>query len=296
MAHVQENLTGVRVVRAFGRERFEIDRFDEKNDQIYRQVGLSLGGTLGVFWGLGDIVSSGEMLVMTIVGSLLAVSGRITLGEFLVFLSYTTTLMWPIRQLGHILSEMSKTSVSLGRIMDILDTPVEADEPEATKASPLDRDIVFIPRPNFGYGGQPVLKDLSFTVKSGATFGILGATGFRKSTITYLLNRLYELPEDGGRITIGGVDIRRIDRHYLRRGVGLVLAGAVFVFQVALSGTLTSPPGARTWGSCEKTRRSRPWIRASCRSLTRLRNARRRAGRHAVGRTEAARGHCPQRL
>jgi ATP-binding cassette subfamily B protein len=220
LAHVQENLTGVRVVRAFGRERFEIDRFDEKNN-AYIGKWMSLGKTLGIFWGLGDIVSSGELLVMTVVGSVLAVSGRIPLGEFLIFLSYTTTLMWPIRQLGRILSEMSKTGVSLGRIRDILSTPIEEDEPTALKP-PLDRDIVF-EHVSFAYGGLPVLRDLNFTVKTGTTFGVLGATGSGKSTITYLLNRLYDLPEDGGRITIGGVDIREIDRHYLRRGVGLVL-------------------------------------------------------------------------
>ncbi len=220
LAHVQENLTGVRVVRAFGRERFEVDNFDEKN-KTFIDKWISLGYTLGVFWGIGDIVSSGELLVMTAAGTLLSVTGRITLGEFLVFLSYTTTLMWPIRQLGHILSEMSKTSVSLRRIQDILDTPVEEDEPAAQKP-PLDRDIVF-ENVSFAYGGQLVLKDLSFTVKSGSTFGILGATGAGKSTITYLLNRLYDLPENGGCIKIGGVDIRDIDRRYLRRGVGLVL-------------------------------------------------------------------------
>ena len=220
LAHVQENLTGVRVVRAFGRERFEIDKFDEKNGTFISKW-ISLGKTLGVFWGLGDIASAGQLLVITAVGSALAVAGRITLGDFLVFLSYTTTLMWPIRQLGHILSEMSKTGVSLLRIQDILDTPIEEDEQTAQKP-PMDRDIVF-EHVSFGYGGNPVLKDLSFTIKSGTTFGILGATGSGKSTVTYLLNRLYDLPAGGGRITIGGVDIKDIDRHYLRRRVGLVL-------------------------------------------------------------------------
>ncbi len=220
LAHVQENLTGVRVVRAFGRERFEIDKFDQKNE-AYIGKWMSLGKTLGIFWGLGDIVSSGELLVITAVGSILAVSGRITLGEFLVFLSYMTTIMWPIRQLGHILSEMSKTGVSLRRIQDIFDAPIEEDEPKDQKP-PLDRDIVF-DHVSFGYGGQAVLQDVSFTIKRGTTFGILGATGSGKSTITYLLNRLYDLPEGGGRITIGGVDIREIERHYLRRRVGLVL-------------------------------------------------------------------------
>lgn len=226
LVHVQENLTGVRVVRAFGRERYETDRFDEKNEK-YIGKWLSLGNTLGIFWGVGDIVSSGELLIMVTVGSVLAASGRLSLGEFLVFISYTLTMAWPVRQLGRILSEWSKTGVSLKRIKEILDAPIEEEEPAAQKP-PLDRDIVFS-NVSFSYGAQnahhaqPVLSELSFTVKSGATFGILGTTGSGKSTITYLLNRLYDLPEGCGSISIGGVDIRDIDRHYLRRGVGLVL-------------------------------------------------------------------------
>lgn len=226
LVHVQENLTGVRVVRAFGRERYETERFDAKNEK-YIGKWVSLGNTLGIFWGVGDIVSAGELLVMVTAGSVLAASGKLSLGEFLIFISYTLTMTWPVRQLGRILSEMSKTGVSLKRIKEILDAPIEAEEPEAKKP-PLDRDIVFS-NVSFSYGArsehaaQPVLSDLSFTVKRGSTFGILGMTGSGKSTITYLLNRLYDLPEGCGSITIGGVDIRDIDRRYLRRGVGLVL-------------------------------------------------------------------------
>jgi ATP-binding cassette subfamily B protein len=259
MIRVQENLTGVRVVRAFGRERYETERFDQINE-VYIGKWLELGNILGYFWGIGDIVSSGELLVMVVVGAFLAVSGSITLGQFIVFLSYTTTMMWPVRQLGRIISDMSKTKVSFRRLKEILDAPVEGPEPGA-KRPPLDRDIVF-DHVRFSYDGQPVLDDLSFTIKSGTTFGILGATGSGKSTITYLLNRLYDLPQDdprgggtnphgggtnphgggtnphgggtnphgggtnprgGGTISIGGVDIRQIDRQYLRRNVGLVL-------------------------------------------------------------------------
>jgi ATP-binding cassette subfamily B protein len=220
LVHVQENLTGVRVVRAFGRERYETERFDEKNEK-YIGKWLSLGYTLGVFWGVGDIVSSGELLIMVTVGSVLAAAGKLSLGEFLIFISYTLTMAWPVRQLGRILSEMSKTGVSLKRIKEILDAPVEEEEPGAA-APPLDRDIVFTDV-SFSYNAQPVLKDLSFTIKSGTTFGILGTTGSGKSTITYLLNRLYDIPEGCGSITVGSVDIRNIDRHYLRRNVGLVL-------------------------------------------------------------------------
>jgi ATP-binding cassette subfamily B protein len=225
MIHVQENLTGVRVVRAFGREKYETDKFDRKNE-VYVSRWLELGKILGYFWGIGDIVSSGELLLMVTVGAFLAAAGNISLGEFIVFLSYTTTLMWPVRQLGRIISEMSKTSVSLRRLKEILDAPAEENEPGAL-TPPLDRDIVF-DHVNFSYKAaqdttHPVLQDLTFTVRKGTTFGILGTTGSGKSTITYLLNRLYDLPEGSGAITIGGVDIRQIGRHYLRRGVGLVL-------------------------------------------------------------------------
>jgi ATP-binding cassette subfamily B protein len=104
---------------------------------------------------------------------------------------------------------------------------------------------------SFSYGGQQVLKDLSFTIKSGATFGILGATGSGKSTITYLLNRLYELPEDGGHIIIGGVDIRRIDRHHLRRGVGLVLQEP-FLFSKSLFENIDIAAGSEDLGLVRK--------------------------------------------
>jgi ATP-binding cassette subfamily B protein len=220
MVRVQENLTGVRVVRAFGREIYETERFDEKNID-YTEKCISLGRTLGWFWGLGDSVASIQLLCVIVLGSVLAVRGTLTIGELLVFIAYTQMLIWPVRQLGRVLTEMSKTGVSLKRIKEILDAPAETDAPDALKP-PMDCDIEF-KNVNFTYGEQPVLKDVSFTVKNGTTFGILGATGAGKSTITYLLNRLYDLPDDGGTITIGGIDISRIEKSYLRRNIGLVL-------------------------------------------------------------------------
>ena len=223
MVRVQENLTGVRVVRAFGRERHETERFDEKNDG-YTNKWVSLGGTFGLYWGVGDTVAAIQLLFVVAVGSYLAAGGSLSFGELLVFISYTQMVTWPVRQLGRVLSEMSKTGVALGRIKEILDAQGEADPPDALEP-PMDRDIEF-KNVSFAYGGkdaQPVLNNVSFSIKSGATFGILGATGSGKSTITYLLNRLYDLPEGGGAITIGGVDISRINKKYLRRNIGLVL-------------------------------------------------------------------------
>ncbi len=219
---VQENLTGVRVVRAFGRERYEVDRFDEKND-IFVSKWVHLGYTLGTYWGLGDLVTGLQVMSIIVFGAILAVRGSITLGEFLVFVSYNQTLAWPVRSLGRTLSEMSKAGVSLTRLYEILIARAEDEDENPGREKPdLAKDIVF-DHVTFRYESQPVLKDLCFTIPHGTTFGILGATGAGKSTITYLLNRLYDLPPDGGRITIGGVDLRDIDRDYLRRGVGVVL-------------------------------------------------------------------------
>jgi len=220
MVRVQENLTGVRVVRAFGRELYETECFDEKNSDFANKW-TKLGGTLGIYWGLGDAISFLQMFSVIAVGAYLATVGSFSVGELLVFLGYTNMLMWPVRQLGRIISEMSRAGVSLGRVKEILDAPVEADSPDAL-TPPIDRDIEF-KNVSFTYDEQPVLRDVSFTIGSGTTFGILGATGSGKSTITYLLNRLYDLPENGGAITIGGIDISKIEKAYLRRNIGLVL-------------------------------------------------------------------------
>ena len=220
-AAAQENFTGVRVVRAFGRESYEIDRFQKKNEK-FANLWIRLGHLLSAYWGIGDLVSNIQVMTIIVVGSLEAVAGNITLGEFIVFVSYNSMLVWPVRSLGRILSEMSKTGVSIGRIKEILDAKEEAD-PEDAVCPPMNGDVVFENVSFDYYGVNPVLKNVSFTVKAGTTVGILGSTGSGKSTMMYLLDRLYDLPEGHGRITISGVDIRRIPRGYLRKNIGFVL-------------------------------------------------------------------------
>jgi ATP-binding cassette subfamily B protein len=145
--------------------------------------------------------------------------------------------------MGRILSDFSKTSVSTARIRDILDAEAEKPEPEGIQPD-MRGDIVF-ENVSFSYGSEPLIKNLSFTIEGGTTFGILGATGSGKSTIAALLNRLYELEEGSGRITIGGVDIRRIERSYLRRNVGVVLQEP-FLFSKTIGENISiAAPGAR---------------------------------------------------
>lgn len=218
---VQENLTGVQVVRAFGRERYEIDRFDEKNEH-FAQLWIRLGRLMSAYWGSGDFITGLQIMTVLLVGICETVGGNATPGEFLAFLTYNSAMVWPVRSLGRILSEMSKAGVSVDRVKYILDAEEEQEPVRPVKPS-MDADIVF-DHVSFGYEGQAaVLRDVCFTIPAGKTFAILGGTGSGKSTLMHLLDRLYDLPEGSGRITIGGVDIRTIPRGWLRGNIGMVL-------------------------------------------------------------------------
>lgn len=220
-AGVQENLTGVRVVRAFGREKFEIDRFDKKNDH-FANLWIRLGHVMSIYWGVGDFITGLQTVTIIVLGAVEAVHGNLTLGEFLAFVSYNATLIWPIRGLGRVLSEMSKAGVSFDRVNYILDAEEEQDA-EDPQTPPMDQDIAF-ENINFHYGNnKPVLEGINFTIRAGTTFGILGGTGSGKSTLMHLLNRLYDLPEECGKITIGGVDIKEMKRDWVRGNIGIVL-------------------------------------------------------------------------
>ncbi|MBQ7059013.1 MAG: ABC transporter ATP-binding protein [Firmicutes bacterium] len=222
----QENLTGVRVVRAFGREEFERKRF-EKQNVYYTGLWISLMKLMAVFWGIGDFISGLQVLLILVLGSVFCVRGTLSAGEFIAFLSYNMMLIWPVRQLGRVISEMSKAGVSLDRIMYIMNSPVEKDRDNAVSREETDKalkgDIVF-ENVNFGYEPDiPIVSDINLTIPAGSTFGILGSTGSGKSTLMHLLNRLYELPEENGKITIGGVDIADMKAEDLRRNIGMVL-------------------------------------------------------------------------
>ena len=220
-AMVQENLTGVRVVRAFGRERYERDHFEAQNKQ-YTDLWIKLDAVMARYWSSADVLSGLQVMLVVVFGAAYCIQGRMITGEYIAFISYNAMLVWPIRMLGRMISEMSKAGVSLDRIAYIMSAAEEAPSEKAL-TPPLNQDIVF-EGVSFAYEDSPeMLHDISFTLPAGRTLGILGGTGSGKSTLMALLNKLYLLPEGGGRITIGGVDIKDIDTDYLRRGIGMVL-------------------------------------------------------------------------
>ena len=216
----QENLTGVRVVRAFGREKFERDRFEAQNNK-YTECWISLTRTLSDFWAVGDFTSCLQILLVVVLGTVSCVNGNLTAGEFVSFSLYNTMLIGPVRRLGRIISEMSKAGVSIDRLGEVLEAETEQDAPNAAEA-PMDKDITF-ENVSFHYGedGPDVLENVSFTVPAGKSFGILGGTGSGKSSLLLLLCRLYAPTE--GKITVGGVDIADMPARYVRENVGVVL-------------------------------------------------------------------------
>ena len=221
-AIAQENLTGVRVVRAFGKEAYERSRF-EKQNAYYTDFWVRLMKLMSAFWTSSDLVSYLQLLAVMVYGTVLCVNGEITVGTFIAFNSYTAMLMWPIRSLGRTIANMSKAGISIDRLRYIMNAECEEDHGTVTDIN-MHGDIVF-DHVSYQYenGSKDILQDVSFTVKGGTTIGILGGTGSGKSTLMYLLDRLYELPRGNGTITIDGADIRDIPLSYLRENIGMVL-------------------------------------------------------------------------
>lgn len=216
---LQENLTGVRVVRAFGQAQSETEKFDAASSENLRR-GFRVADVEAVYWGLSSAMGNIQMAIAAMVCILEAIRGNISVGDLVVITGYVGMLIWPIRQLGRILTDSSKSMVALERMSEVLRQKPEPEEPGALKP-PLDGDIVF-DHVSFSYeAGREVLSDISFTAKAGESIAILGPTGSGKSTLVHLLQRLYE--PRSGRITIGGVPLDTIDRRYLRQRVGLVL-------------------------------------------------------------------------
>lgn len=233
---LQENLTGVRVVRAFGRQAFEVDKFEEKNSK-YRDLNYRLLDLLALYWSSSDFLILLQLGIVLVLGVYWASTGHITLGTLIAFMDYEGRLLWPVRQMGRILTDMGKTQVSLGRIHEIIEIPKEDMEEDGLKPD-LNADIEF-KDVYFEYQpGKPVLKGVSFKVKKGQTVAILGPTGSGKSSLVHLLQRLYDYQR--GSITIGGVELKKIDKKWLRSRIGIVLQEP-FLFSKTIKENIALP-------------------------------------------------------
>lgn len=215
---LQENLSGVRVVRAFGREDHEVERFEEVNLN-HKNITYKLIETLAVFWASSDFLTLLQNGIVLVVGAGMVIRGELTIGTLTAFIVYVSMLLWPVKQLGRLLSEFGKTTVAIVRIEEILHEEIEEDQPD--EKEPEIYGSISFRNVSFGYDEhQKVLQNVSFDLPKGSTLGILGSTGSGKSTLVHLLQRLYDYE---GSIKIDGHELNKIRRGWIRKKIGLVL-------------------------------------------------------------------------
>lgn len=216
---LQENLSGVRVVRAFARQEFEKDKFEVTNKGRYIS-GRRLLFLHALYWPSTDIIVQVQLIVGYAVGALMAMNGTITIGTFLAYMGMLTWIMWPIRNIGRLIVQMSMALVSFDRVSDIIREDREPlDQGIYRPDGDLRGEIVF-DNVRFAYAEDlPVLNGISFHLKAGQAVALIGSTGSGKTSLVNLLPRFYEYQ---GSITIDGVELRDYPRRYLREQIGIV--------------------------------------------------------------------------
>ncbi|MBX3048952.1 MAG: ABC transporter ATP-binding protein [Anaerolineales bacterium] len=220
-AVLQENLSGVRVVKAFARQEYEQNKFEKENQEKYVR-GRKLLIWHSAFWPLSDIITGAQMLFGYYIGAQMTISGQLSTGDYLSYITLLVWLIWPIRNLGRVIVEMSRGLVSFERVSRIIREerePLEdgqASLPERLKGEIAFENVSFEYEPN-----MPVLKNISFHVQPGQTVALLGSTGSGKTSLVSLLPRFYDYTS--GRILLDGVELKDYPRRYLREQIGIVL-------------------------------------------------------------------------
>lgn len=218
---LQENLTGVRVVKAFARQSYEQEKFELDNWEQY-QRGRRLLILHSLFWPLSDILCGGQMLGGFLAGALMALDGTITVGTYMAAVRLIIWLIWPMRNLGRLIVQMSTGMVSYKRVTELIKEEREpldegAHRPSGdTRGEVVFKDVCF----DYGNGDGAVLKDISFRCEPGQAVALLGSTGSGKTSLVNLLPRFYAY--NGGSLTLDGVDLNEYPRHFLRRQIGIV--------------------------------------------------------------------------
>ena len=217
---LQENLTGVRVVKAFARQGYESYRFDQENWQKFK-LGKKLLSIHSLFWPVSDIVCGGQMLAAFYIGAIMALNGEITVGTYMAFATLVVLIIWPMRGLGRLIVQTSTGMVSYNRVSEILKQDREPlTDGEYHSEGAVNGEIIFSDL-HFEYEKEnPVLIDVNFTCQPGDIIALLGSTGSGKTSLVNLLPRFYD-PTDG-LITLDGIDITKYSRKYLRSQIGIV--------------------------------------------------------------------------
>lgn len=218
---LQENLTGVRVVKAFARQQFEEEKFDTENEGKF-QKGRKFFTMHALFWPFSDILTGAQMILGYYLGATMAINGEISVGTYLAYAQMIIWIIWPIRNLGRLIVQMSTGLVSYGRILEVVKEqrePLSVGEHKPTSDT-VDGEIIF-QDVSFAYEDHPVVLDkINFICKPGQMIALLGGPGSGKSTLVNLLPRFYDYTS--GLLTLDGIDLKCYPRTYLRKQIGLV--------------------------------------------------------------------------
>jgi ATP-binding cassette subfamily B protein len=219
--HVQENVSGARVVKAFANEAYEVKKFKNLN-RNFTDSDFNLVKKMAIFWSSTDFISFAQFFIIALIGIIYASRGVITIGVYTAFLAYAGNIIWPMRQLGRLVGDFSKTIVSISRLDHIIANPGEYVDEENKLQSEIKGNVEFKNVSfKFSDSKEDQIIDVSFEVKQGETIAIIGKTGSGKSTLMNLLIRLLDYQK--GQILIDGIEIKDIEKHHLRKNVGVIL-------------------------------------------------------------------------
>lgn len=222
----EENLAGVRTVKAFAREKFEIEKFMSHNKRYY-ELNISQSKTLVRYYPVFQFVGKVLPLTMTILGGIVVMRGEMTLGALVAFVEYSRNCTWPMEMLGWLTNDVSSAVASYKKIKKIYGENASIwDEEHPVVLEKVEGNISF-DSVSFSLEGKEILKDISFILPAGKTLGIMGATGSGKSSIINLLQRFYDTTE--GTVKVDGTDIRKLTLKQLRSSISVVLQD-VFLF------------------------------------------------------------------
>ena len=233
---LQENLSGIRVVKAFARQEYEIEKFDKENAAKLR-LGKKFNWMHALFWPLSDIICSAQNVGSTFYAATMVLNNLMTIGDFISFSGLLGWLIWPIRNLGRLIIDTSRALVSYDRISVVLKAPEEdmtscTYQPEDSVKGQITFDTV-----SFAYEKDfTVLDDVSFTCEAGQVVALLGSTGSGKTSLVNLLPRFYDVTS--GRILLDGVNLNEYSREFLRSQIGIV-EQEPFLFSCSIRDNIT---------------------------------------------------------
>jgi ATP-binding cassette subfamily B protein len=218
---LQENLSGVRVVKAFARQEYEENKFDGENKEKYAR-GRYLLLMHALFWPITDIMCAAQMLGGFLLAGWMTINGEITVGAYIAYAGLVVWIVWPLRNLGRLIVQMSESLVSFGRISEVVKEEREPVIEGSMRTEAAVKGELVFENVHFAYAGtdRSALHGVSFSVKPGQSVALIGGTGSGKSSLVNLLPRFYDYT--GGRILLDGVELKEYPRHYLRRQIGIV--------------------------------------------------------------------------